>query len=134
MVILFRVAILLQCGIRNIEVALSDSNVKTYALHLDGPDDIGDFGSVNPTAEAVAGGDEVFSLEGRPFMAEIFEALNCLENDYLPLFSLCLIFAMQENVGEYILYYSAKKCKKKYPYLHKHFFLPLLYVTRVDRG
>ena len=34
-------------------------------------------------------------------MAEIFEALNCLENDYLPLFSLCLIFAMQENVGKF---------------------------------
>ena len=51
-------------------------------------------------AEEEGAHENQFSLEGRPFMAEIFEALNCLENDYLPLFSLCLIFAMQENVGE----------------------------------
>merc|ERR1719259_477503 len=59
--------------------------------------------AADPSRRREAGEEDAhenqFSLEGRPFMAEIFEALNCLENDYLPLFSLCLIFAMQENVG-----------------------------------
>lgn len=41
-----------------------------------------------------------FSLIGRPFLAAIFEALNCSENDYLPLFALCLLYAIQDNPGK----------------------------------
>jgi hypothetical protein len=44
-----------------------------------------------------------FSLEdgSRPFMSAVFEAMECQENDYLPLFALCLIYALQQNSGEY---------------------------------
>ena len=40
-----------------------------------------------------------FSLEARPFLKAIFEAINCPENDYLPLFAVSLIFATQKNDG-----------------------------------
>ena len=43
---------------------------------------------------------EEFCLETRPFLTAVFKALNCSENDYLVLFSLCLLRAIQENEGE----------------------------------
>jgi len=42
---------------------------------------------------------EEFSLETRPFLTVVFEVLDCSENDYLVLFSLCLLRAIQENEG-----------------------------------
>ena len=39
------------------------------------------------------------SLEERPFLRAIFDAMNCPENDYLPLFALCLLYAIQRNEG-----------------------------------
>ena len=41
-----------------------------------------------------------FSLSERPFLSTVFGSLECPENDYLPLFALCLIFAMQQNAGK----------------------------------
>ena len=43
---------------------------------------------------------EEFSLETRPFLTVVFEVLDCSENDYLVLFSLCLLRAIQENEGK----------------------------------
>ena len=42
---------------------------------------------------------EDFSLETRPFLTMIFDVLNCSENDYLVLFSVCLLRAIQRNEG-----------------------------------
>lgn len=36
----------------------------------------------------------------RPFLAAVFETMECAENDYLALFALCLIYSMQNNTGE----------------------------------
>ena len=41
-----------------------------------------------------------FSLEGKPFLESVFSALNSEENDYLTLYALCLLYAMQQNAGE----------------------------------
>lgn len=40
-----------------------------------------------------------FTLSGRPFLESVFACMECSENDYLPLFALCLIYAMQQNAG-----------------------------------
>ena len=40
-----------------------------------------------------------FSIESRPFLRAIFEAMNCPENDYLPLFALSLLHSIQNNEG-----------------------------------
>ena len=40
-----------------------------------------------------------FRLESRPFLQALFEALECNDNDYLALFALCLIYAIQQNTG-----------------------------------
>ena len=40
-----------------------------------------------------------FSVDGRPFLRAIFEAMNCPENDYLPLFALSLLYSIQKNEG-----------------------------------
>ena len=42
---------------------------------------------------------EDFSLETRPFLTMIFDVMNCSENDYLVLFSVCLLRAIQRNEG-----------------------------------
>ena len=39
------------------------------------------------------------SLENRLFLKALFDAMNCPENDYLPLFSLSLLYAIQKNEG-----------------------------------
>ena len=39
----------------------------------------------------------------RPFLAAVFDAMDCAENDYLALFALCLIHAMQQNTGERVI-------------------------------
>ena len=46
-----------------------------------------------------------FNLEARPFLKSIFDAMNCPENDYLPLFALALLYAIQQNesVSEILL-------------------------------
>lgn len=43
---------------------------------------------------------EEFTLETRPFLRAVFQALDCSENDYLVLFGLCLLRAIQENEGK----------------------------------
>ncbi|KAL3877759.1 hypothetical protein ACJMK2_035421 [Sinanodonta woodiana] len=40
-----------------------------------------------------------FSLENRPYLESIFNALECSENDYETLFALCLLYAMGHNNG-----------------------------------
>ena len=42
---------------------------------------------------------EDFDLESRPFLQAVFTALNCSENDYLVLFGICLLRAIQGNEG-----------------------------------
>lgn len=37
----------------------------------------------------------------RPFLDMILSALECSENDYLALLSLCLLYALCNNKGEY---------------------------------
>lgn len=37
----------------------------------------------------------------RPFLDMVLNSLDCSENDYLPLLSLCLIFALANNRGEF---------------------------------
>ncbi|XP_076337258.1 protein CLEC16A-like isoform X2 [Tachypleus tridentatus] len=40
-----------------------------------------------------------FSLEDRPFLEAIFNALECTENDHNALFALCLFYALGHNAG-----------------------------------
>ncbi|XP_056019536.1 protein CLEC16A-like isoform X2 [Ostrea edulis] len=40
-----------------------------------------------------------FSLDNRPYLEAIFNALECSENDYEALFALCLLYAMGHNEG-----------------------------------
>lgn len=44
--------------------------------------------------------EEDQSPSGRPFLDICLTALDCSENDYLPLLALCLIYAMSTNQGE----------------------------------
>ena len=63
-------------------------------------------GSNNP--DLTGGGSEEsstderseISMEQRPFLQAVFHAMDCNENDYLALFALCLIYAMQQNSGK----------------------------------
>jgi len=48
---------------------------------------------------AAGGGGQNFSLESRPFLAALFQFLDHSDNDYIQLFALCLIYAMQINTG-----------------------------------
>jgi protein CLEC16A len=50
-------------------------------------------------------GDE-FSLIGRPFLTSVFDALDPTENDYLALFALCLLYAIQQNSGRTDFYFA----------------------------
>lgn len=40
-----------------------------------------------------------FTLENRPYLETLFNALECTENDYSALFALCLLYAMGRNEG-----------------------------------
>merc|ERR1719361_2285798 len=42
---------------------------------------------------------EDFDLESRPFLQAVFQVLDCRENDYLVLFGICLLRAIQGNEG-----------------------------------
>lgn len=42
---------------------------------------------------------EEFSLSNRPYLEAIFNALDCSENDYTALFTLCLLYALGHNQG-----------------------------------
>jgi len=44
--------------------------------------------------------DQEPSRPPRPFYDAIFSALDCRDGDYVALFALCLIYAMQRNAGE----------------------------------
>ena len=62
----------------------------------------GEFESDESKSEPAIGpiiSKEEFSLNTRPFLTTVFEALDCSENDYLVLFSLCLLRAIQKNEG-----------------------------------
>ncbi|RUS88412.1 hypothetical protein EGW08_003808 [Elysia chlorotica] len=49
-----------------------------------------------PTAESL---QLSFSLDNRPYLEAIFNALECSENDYSALFALCLLYAMGQSRG-----------------------------------
>lgn len=40
----------------------------------------------------------------RPFLETVLSALDCNENDYLALLGLCLIYALANNKGKYIIH------------------------------
>lgn len=42
----------------------------------------------------------------RPFLETVLSALDCNENDYLALLGLCLIYALANNKGIYILVFK----------------------------
>ena len=52
---------------------------------------------------------EEFSIGTRPFLSSVLEAGDCSENDYLALFSLCLLRAIQINEGELEKIHQRKK-------------------------
>lgn len=43
---------------------------------------------------------QVFTEMAKPFLDTVLQALDCTDNDYLALLSLCLIYAMSHNRGE----------------------------------
>ena len=47
-------------------------------------------------------------LTKQPFIHFVYQALNCSENDYAALFSLCLLFALGHNKG--ILFSNQFSC------------------------
>ena len=49
----------------------------------------------------------------RPFLAAVFETMECAENDYLALFALCLIYSMQNNSGERVFVYWNHLCNEE---------------------
>lgn len=66
-----------------------------------------DLGQLNKTDEekikcAESGTKEegIVASSDRPFLDICLSALDCTENDYLPLLALCLIYAMSNNKGE----------------------------------
>ena len=54
--------------------------------------------SDNPGVGPISSKEE-FNLDTRPFLTVVFKNLDCSQNDYLVLFSLCLLRAIQENEG-----------------------------------
>lgn len=42
-------------------------------------------------------------VETKPFLETILKSLDCSENDYIALFALCLLYALVNNKGQYIL-------------------------------
>ena len=42
-------------------------------------------------------------LSTQPFVESVYNALNCQENDYAALFSLCLLYALGKNKGMIII-------------------------------
>lgn len=54
---------------------------------------------ITPVNQEHSRTNKEFSLDGRPFLKAIFDAMNCPENDYMPLFALSLMYAMQKNEG-----------------------------------
>ncbi|KAK3607429.1 hypothetical protein CHS0354_035123 [Potamilus streckersoni] len=52
-----------------------------------------------PTVATPEQRQAAFSLENRPYLESIFNALECSENDYETLFALCLLYAMGHNNG-----------------------------------
>ncbi|XP_021374464.1 protein CLEC16A-like [Mizuhopecten yessoensis] len=52
-----------------------------------------------PTSISIEQRQASFSLNKRPYLESIFNALECTENDYEALFGLCLLYAMGHNDG-----------------------------------
>ncbi|KAH9495816.1 Protein CL16A [Bulinus truncatus] len=62
-----------------------------------------------------------FSLDNRPYLEAIFNALECSENDYSALFALCLLYAMGKSEGisqnlldSVLMPTQRSHCKKNY--------------------
>ncbi|XP_059165361.1 protein CLEC16A-like isoform X2 [Physella acuta] len=62
-----------------------------------------------------------FSLDNRPYLEAIFNALECSENDYSALFALCLLYAMGKSKGisqslldSVLMPTERSDCKKNY--------------------
>lgn len=62
-----------------------------------------------------------FSLENRPYLEAVFNALECSENDYSALFALCLLYAMGKSEGisqnlldSVLMPTERSDCKKNY--------------------
>uniref|UniRef100_A0A2C9JQK0 Uncharacterized protein n=1 Tax=Biomphalaria glabrata TaxID=6526 RepID=A0A2C9JQK0_BIOGL len=62
-----------------------------------------------------------FSLDNRPYLESIFNALECSENDYSALFALCLLYAMGKSEGisqnlldSVLMPTERSDCKKNY--------------------
>ena len=55
--------------------------------------------STSGNHETTSRANKEFSLDNRLFLKTLFDAMNCPENDYLPLFSLSLLYAIQKNEG-----------------------------------
>jgi len=51
------------------------------------------------TAPRAGDAQSSFSLDNRPYLEAIFNALECSENDYSALFSLCLLYAIGQSDG-----------------------------------
>lgn len=52
-----------------------------------------------PSSVSIEQRQASFSLNNRPYLESIFNALECTENDYEALFGLCLLYAMGHNDG-----------------------------------
>lgn len=58
------------------------------------------------TNEALSGTATVNSVptvcSPRPFLCAILDSMDCVENDYAALFSICLLEALKQNRGEWV--------------------------------
>lgn len=72
--------------------------------------------SSSSTSSTSSANAEDFSLEGRPFLGAVFEALGCSENDYVTLFALCLLHAIQDNKGQFRLILRGRPGRPPRPY------------------
>ena len=65
-------------------------------LNVATPEESSDEAGVGPITPK-----EDFDLESRPFLQAVFKVLDCRENDYLVLFGICLLRAIQGNEGKF---------------------------------
>ena len=73
------------------------SFIYTYlGLNVATPEESSDEAGVGPITPK-----EDFDLESRPFLQAVFKVLDCRENDYLVLFGICLLRAIQGNEGKF---------------------------------
>jgi len=81
--------------------SISELTLLPSPFHVPSPPQTSEMSDLSITDEEKLrlAGERKFSLENRPFLAALFQFLDHSDNDYIQLYALCLIYAMQINSG-----------------------------------